>query len=284
MNPDISINIITFGRSSIYSLINKLFEQDIDLNYEIIIISEVPLDESKLSDDRIKIYYEPSGKGISYYRNKAILHSTSPIIILLDDDHLPMSNKWLDNLAKPIHDGNEMVTTAGYHIPLGHGYVADSISLLGFPGGGAIGFKDMWHVDNGYTNHITGGNTAISKSLIEDIGGFNESLKFGTEDNYLNCLINERSVKIKYVDDAVILHEPRCSVSSFIKWHIKRGKATYDFKELGRFGGSYVKERMRSFKIIAKRTAFTKYFPMVMFLLFNQYFWNLTGFMKRKYD
>ncbi len=167
----ISVVIITLGRSTLYKLIEKLLAQKINYEYEIVLVTQNPLKENLLKNKRIKIYYKPKGKGISYYRNVGIRHSEGEIIVFIDDDEEPINKHWLRNLTLPIIEKKELVTTAGVRIPLGQGYLADSISYLGFPGGGYIGFKTMWKVDeNGYTSHLCTGNFAIRGSLLKKLG------------------------------------------------------------------------------------------------------------------
>ena len=74
----------------------------------------------------------------------------------IDDDELPKNYSWLYCITEPLIKGEEEVVTAGVDIKLGQGYLTDSISLLGFPGGGAVGFKTMWNVDeNNATIQLT---------------------------------------------------------------------------------------------------------------------------------
>ena len=176
--PKISVIVITLGRESLYKLIEKLLKQEINQTYEIVLVPQNPLKEELLKDKKIRIFYEPLGKGVSYYRNVGIKKSRGDIIAFIDDDEEPFDEKWLRNLVFPIISNKESITTAGVFIPLGQGYIADSISLLGFPGGGAVGFKTMWKVDeNNYTKHLCTGNFAFRKNLIQRIGYFHEEMK-----------------------------------------------------------------------------------------------------------
>jgi glycosyltransferase involved in cell wall biosynthesis len=279
-NPQISVVIVTFGRDSLYSLVKKLSSQKIAEGFEIVIVSEKPLDESLFDRNRVKIFYEPSGKGIPYYRNAGIRHSSGQIIAFIDDDEEPEEH-WLSKITLPLTEGKDDAATSGYRIPLGQGYLADSISLLGFPGGGGIGFRTMWNVDENFcTKHLCTGNFAVRKNLIESVGMFDESLKFGAEDVELA----QKLPKIRYVDDATILHEARSGLLKFIRWQVKRGRSVREFHKLGKLKNSYAGERMSSLKKIIKNAAMTRYFPMVAFLMVNQYLWNSVGYAIESLD
>lgn len=284
MKPKISVVNITLGRSTLYNLIEKLLNQKIDCEYEIVLIPQDLLKEQFLKDRRIRIHYEPLGEGVSYPRNVGVNYSEGEIIVFIDDDEEPIDEYWLRKLSLPIIEGKELATTAGYYIPLGQGYLADSISFLGFPGGGYVGFKTMWNVDErGYTAHLCTGNFAIKKCALKEIGGFNENLKFGTEDVELAEKLRGQFIKIRYIESATVLHESRTGFVNFAKWNIKRGRSIYEFKKLKRLKGKYVNERLNSFKKIMKKSIFTKYFPMVLFLFVSQYFFNLLGYLKEAY-
>jgi len=276
----VSIIIITFGRKNIYDLINSLLNQKIDLiKIQIIIISEVVLEKDKISHDYIKVYYLESGKGLGFYRNRGIDFSEGSILVFIDDDEYISNEYYLINLIAPIISGKESITTSGYLIPLNQGYIADSVSSLGFPGGGSIGFKRMWNVNKkGYTAHICTGNFAIKKEIINSISGFDENLKFGNEDIDLAERLMANNYKIKYIEDATINHFPRKNLIEFIKWHIKRGRAVHEFKKVRKIKNKYYKNRFNSTIFILKKFIFTKFFPMIIFLIIIQYFSNIIGY------
>jgi len=270
--PKISVIIITLCRPTLYKLINNLLNQKIDYEYEIILIPQNSLKKDLLKDKKIKIYPEPLGKGISYYRNIGIKHCKGNIVAFIDDDEIPINEYWLKNLTQPIIEKKELITTAGTYIPLNQGYVADSISFLGFPGGGYIGFKTMWVVDEkDYTVHLCTGNFAINKNILTKLSGFNENLKFGAEDVDLAGKAVKNKIKIKYIEQATVYHEPRRTLNEFIGWQIRRGKSASEFKGTGNLKNNHIKKRITSSIKILRKAFFTKYFPMVVFLISLQY-------------
>lgn len=282
--PVVSVITPTLGRDTLYPLISNLLKQKTDFAYEIVLISQVKLKENLLKNEKVKIFYEPLGKGIAYYRNVGILKSKGGIIVFIDDDELPMDTNWLTNITNLIFKRKETVVTAGVKIKLGQGYLTDCISLLGFPGGGAIGFEIMWPLkEGGYTDHICSGNLAIGKSSLKKVGNFSESFKSGNEDVNLAEKIISNKIKIKYLEETTVYHVARKGLINFIKWNILRGKSAGDYIYSGKNSSGKIVERLSSSLSILKKIIITKplYLPGVLFVMFNQYLWQVAGMLRK---
>jgi len=279
--PVISIIIPTLGRKSLYPLVDNLLKQRIDYEYEIILIPQVKLDENVLEDKRIKLFYEEPGKGFAYYRNIGILNSKGKIIVFIDDDELPIDMLWLYNISKPIMEENEYVVTAGTMIQLKQDYLTDSISLLGFPGGGAVGFETMWPLkEKNYTEHLCSGNLAIKRDILIKIGMFSSELKNGNEDVNLADKLISNNIKIRYEKNATIYHLPRKGFLNFIKWNFLRGKSAAEYlQNSNEKGKGKVNNRIESSKRILSKTITTKYFLGIIFMMLNQYLWQGIGYI-----
>jgi len=275
--PLVSIIIPTLGRDTLYPLVDNLLKQKVNFEFEIVLIPQVEIDKNKLKNKNIKIYFEEPGKGFAYYRNVGVEKSKGEILAFIDDDEMPIDFKWLENLAKPIISKKEHVVTSGVKIKLGEGYLTDCISLLGFPGGGAIGFRTMWEVDeNNYTKHLCSGNLAIRKKLIENLGKFDNSLKSGSEDVSLGDKLVDENINIKYVGEATVYHVSRKGFFKFIKWNFLRGKSATEYMKVHKNKGK-VSGRLASSKKILKKLIKTKYFIGVLFLMVNQYLFQTLG-------
>jgi len=280
----VSVIIPTLGRETLYPLIDNLLKQKATFSYEIIIIPQVKLDESKLKDKKIKVFYEQLGKGFAYYRNVGIKRSKGDIIAFIDDDEMPKDHQWLNNITRPIREGKEKVVTAGVKIKLGQGYLTDSISFLGFPGGGAIGFRTMWSVDkNNYTRHLCSGNLAIKKSILKKVRNFTNKMKNGNEDVNLADKLISKKIAIKYLEEATVYHIARKGLISFIKWNYLRGKSAGDYLSSNKTDGKIL-NRLKSSGKILNQVTLTKpwYLPGVLFTMFNQYLWQTIGIISRK--
>lgn len=279
----VSIVIITLVRESLYSLVEMLLEQSTDFSYEIVVIPHKAFDKEKLNCEKVNVYPQEDGKGLSLYRNKGVKKAKGEIVVFIDDDEIPKNTHWLELLVKPILNREVLVTTAGTDIPLRQGYFADSISLLGYPGGAALGFKALWQVDyKGYTKHLCTGNFAIKKSLFEDLGAFDESLKSGAEDVFLSHQIEKNAHKIKFIEEATIEHAARKSLLEFVKWHFVRGKAIAEYSKLQLIAAKDVGRLFRILRLIIKKSFLTPYFPMVLLLWPIQYLCQSMGLIYAK--
>ncbi|MDO8460586.1 MAG: glycosyltransferase [Nanoarchaeota archaeon] len=284
MNKEMLVSVIipTLGRETLYPLVEKLLEQKTKFNYEIVIVPQVKLKENLLRNKRIKIFYEPLGKGFAYYRNIGIKKSGGEIISFIDDDEMPIGNKWLNNLVKPILENNEKVVTSGYKIKLGEEYLTDSISLLGFPGGGAIGFRNMWGVNSeDYTEHICTGNMSIKKEVISKLGGFDISLKFGNEDVDLGDRLIFNNIKIKYIEEATVYHAPRRGFINFAKWNFLRGRSAAEYLSKRR-GKNKIYHRFNSSLIIINKNYKSILILGILFMMFFQYVFQLLGYINQR--
>jgi len=159
-------------------------------------------------------------------------------------------------------------------------FLGDSISALGFPGGGSVGFDKIWRVDaEGYTNHITSCNFAAQREIFHKYGMFDESFPFpGGEDPELSYRWTRKGVKIKYCPDIIVYHKPRKNLKSFIRWMIIRGRSSYLFKQKVDEVGSFIGLRIWSTKNIIKKFAFTPNIILILPLIllsFALQYWGL---------
>lgn len=282
--PLISVIIPTLVRDNLYRLVAALLKQQCPYSYEIILIPQKPFIKEKLADEKIHIYPAEANLGVSYYRNQGIAHARGTIIAFIDDDEMPQDKHWLKFLVEPIAEKKARVTTAGSFIPLKQGYIADSISLLGYPGGAALGFSKIWDVDeNNFTGHLCSGNFAAEKSLLVQLGCFADALKQGKEDVFLSDRLAAEKINVTYFPKATVNHLPRKNIIEFARWHIQRGKAIFEYKQLKSIDTAKIKSTLRVAGEAIKASAFTKYFPLVLILLFLQNICQLLGFYLMKF-
>lgn len=277
---EVSVLIPTLGRDTLYALVNSLLKQKTSFDYEIVLLPQRPLFEDRIRNKKIRFKYEKEGKGFAYYRNALVKLAKGNILVWIDDDELPMNANWLEKIAKPILQGGERVTTAGVKIELGEGYTTDSISLLGFPGGGAVGFEVMWFVDDkGYTRHLCSGNFAIDRKILTRLGNFTLRLKSGSEDVDLAEKIAKQNIKIKYEKEATVYHVSRKGYFNFVKWNFLRGKSAAQYLRQKKSDSKKVGGRLSSSIRILARVLKTEYFFGVLFMMVTQYFWQTMGYL-----
>ena len=162
--------------------------------------------------------------------------------------------------------------------------LGDSISALGFPAGGAIGFDKIWKVDSeGFTNSLSTCNCAIRKNAFEKIGEFDESFPFpGGEDTLLAYDLRKFNYRIKYCPDVVVYHAARNSFRGFLKWQFRRGISSFIFSTKVAKKSSFLSLRIWSTGNILKTYRHHKIFPMVLFMLGIGVFVQFLGFLFAK--
>lgn len=284
-NPAVSVIIISVGRQPLYSLVPAVLEQEAEFDFEVLVIANGPVDTGRLPSDGVRIHFEEVGRGIPCYRNIGNDLAHGRVIVYIDDDEMPPDNGWLSRLAEPVVSGREKVTVGGAFIPQGQGFLADLISLLGYPGGGSLGWRNVWEVNQlGYTDKLCTCNCALDKETLLAVGGFHEDLALGASDLYLGEALMEAGLKIFFVDEATVLHEARGDFSGFLRWQINRGKSVYDLnriRPLRDFNRGHVGGRLRRTWFILKRTFPGRQFVPMIWILFIEYTCHAAGYALR---
>jgi len=168
----------------------------------------------------------PAGRGLGYDRNRAVEACAGDIVVFIDDDCWP-DDGWLTCLLEPLSDPGVSGVMGGVRIAPST-FIGDSISALGFPGGGSAGFAVMFRVDpDGSTDHLSTLNCALRRDVFETVGGFDESMTMGSEDTELSHRITGAGLKMKFQPSAVVEHQARADLGEFARWFFRRGRGAY---------------------------------------------------------
>jgi len=105
-NPFISVIIRSYNRLSyVIKLINRCLEQDYD-NFEIVVIEQSDLNQWKKHkrelcsmDQKIRLI-RAKPQGSAGARNLGVFIANGDVVLLMDDDDLPVNNKWISSHAK----------------------------------------------------------------------------------------------------------------------------------------------------------------------------------------
>jgi len=262
-----SINIITYNRlDDLKKTLSSILKQ-IDDECEIVLVDNSPNLETRkyieqLQNPAIK-YFKNDINRIAVARNIGIKNSKGKYIVSLDDDCIAHS-KWFENIKKcSIRDA----VIGKVRIPKST-FLGDSISALGFPAGGNLGFEKMWKVDqSGHTSHLSFCNCIFRKKLVEKVGNMDENFRYGAEDTEFARRLAIKGYKIKYVPEITVFHKPRKDLMGFIRWHLVRGRSNYYLKKKVKKVGNYIKLRIWSSLNILKANKFNKEIVLIPFLL-----------------
>jgi GT2 family glycosyltransferase len=125
-----------------------------------------------------------------------------------------------------------------------------AVALLGFPGGGALGFHRVWRVDeSGRTNSFSSCNLAFRKEVFEALGGFNERFPVaGGEDTVLARRAVERGMLIRYNPAQVVYHVEKHSLRDFLRWQLVRGRGNFYIRRHVPEVGGYLKLRVWTYR------------------------------------
>ena len=221
MTCDASIIVPTRNRADILEQsLPLMLAQDVgSQSYEIVVVSdgfEDPTAEviGSLNSSMIKFAELDKPSGPAAARNRAISMADGRILVFLDDDSLIRSDFLGLHLA---HHGDEIrnLIVTGPIIDVNH--VPDFNSTA------RAGWRDR------HWNPFPTGNASVQKSLVEDVGGFDESFKkYGWEDPELYARLEKAGIAKKFDFGAPIYHyKPHAetaSLSARLKLEHMRGE------------------------------------------------------------
>ena len=264
-NQKISVVICAYNAAHWISGILTSLKKQTFTDFEVVVVNDGSTDSTAQVAQAAgaRVINRPH-EGLSSTRNAGINNAKADIVAIIDADCYADKN-WLDEIYKEISKG-ETVVTGNTKIPKST-FLGDCISGLGYPGGGHLGFHNMWPVKQGYTNHLAGGNCAFRKEVIQKLGAFNPRLTITGDDVFLSMKILKAGHKIKYNPKMFMWHQPRKDLRSFISWHYTRGKGNYALKrEVGSFAKFY-KLRIWSAKNMIREYKLSPKLPVMLVLL-----------------
>lgn len=258
----------------------SLLKQTID-DFEVLVID----DNSSfnhydiLTDKRFRIIYKKYNSGPAECRNIGVTHAKHNIIFLTDSD-CELAPDTLERVIENM-EGNYII--AGNTITKVKTFFGKAVALLGFPGGGIVGFDNVWKVDNhGFTDSMSSCNVAMKKEVFRAVGEFDITFPVpGGEDIVFAKMAIKKGFKIKYSHDQIVYHAERSGLKEFISWQITRGRGNYHIKKkLGNISG-FFKLRLWSFKNSLFKSGLY-YAPIVFFLIIFSIFFQIKGYWLEK--
>lgn len=230
-----------------------------------------------------KLIQLQQNRGPAYCRNMGTKNARGEILVFTDSDCC-VDRYWLEQIQKHLSQ-NDTEALMGSIVLRPSTFLGDSISALGFPAGGAIGFDKIWKVDQkGFTDSLSSCNCAMKKDIFWEVGGFDESFPYpGGEDSFLAYNLRRMNYRIRYCPDVLVYHGARDSFWDFLKWQFRRGESSFIFSTKVSNRKNFLSLRIWSTGNIIRYYCRDKKFPMVLFLLGTSLFLQFIGFLFAKH-
>lgn len=236
----VSVIVCTYnGENRIRDCLEALIIQDYPKDrYEIIVVDDGSTDGTNeiVSEYPVKVIKHKKNLGICSARNTGLHNANGTIVVYTDDDCTP-KRSWLENLVKFYRD--DVVAVGGLTVPFSCNTITEKyMAETGYGNPAPLEFgksknplyrflvylKDMFFPVTATSNPlievytIYTSNASFRKNILEQIGGWDEDLKFGGDTEI--CLrIHKKLVgkKILFTNKAKIIHKHHTSFIKFLK-------------------------------------------------------------------
>lgn len=249
MTPQISVIIPSYNPDG--ALLERLYRSLLAqhfADFEVILVDDGSdrADYGFIADPRFRILRGQEHRGPAACRNTGAAAAQSPYLFFTDTD-CELHPDTLAHTIRIIADENAI---AGNTITRVETRFGRAVALLGFPGGGILGFDRVWRVDpDGRACSFSSCNLAIKRDVFDAMGRFDESFPVaGGEDTVLARRMVEAGRRIRYLPEQIVYHVEKRRLRDFIRWQITRGRGNYHIhRKVGRVGG-YLRLRVWTFK------------------------------------
>ena len=232
----ISLVICTYNRSgylpgSLESINLQTIDKDL---FEVVVIDNASTDDTahivqKYIDQNPQVnirYVYEQNKGLSFARNRGIAEAKSTLIAYVDDDVI-LTPDYLKELIVFFDQHPQAAGAGGKVIPKyesGSEPVWMSKYLAGFVGNVNHGTEIKRFTPE--MKYPAGCNMIYKKEILLKAGGFNNDLKFRSDDKYIFYKVREVSGEIYYLPDAWLYHyidSYRLDIKNFKTLFLKTG-------------------------------------------------------------
>jgi glycosyltransferase involved in cell wall biosynthesis len=240
--PDVLVSVVvrSFKRSeALKELVARLREQSFP-TFEVVILeqSEDPAivrDLEALGDPRIRVVVAPP-QNPPAARNEAVRHARGEIILLIDDDDLPIGSDWIERHAKNYEDPDCMGVVGRLVADPEHMRSPRFPHVVRFFAMRYTLFMDTVTLAHNTVrkegiDFLIGSNASVRKSLLLRIGGWDEGIPMNEEQSFAIKFARQKHGGEKFVFDPTALMWRRTDVPGGLNrragddWHMRELEA-----------------------------------------------------------
>ena len=247
--PTITLVIPSYNapREHLERLYRSLLAQTLE-DFEAVFVDDASREDhyDLLRDPRIRILRREKNQGPAVCRNAGVADARAPLLFFTDTDCALAP----DTLERAVRHLEHSDATVGDTVTETRTMFGRAVALLGFPGGGCIGFHNVWRVSpEGLAASFSSCNVAFHKTVFEEMGRFDESFPVpGGEDTVLARRMNDAGKRLRYVPEQIVYHVERRGWKNFLRWQVLRGRGNYHIKKHVPEVGSYLRLRLWTFR------------------------------------
>lgn len=265
--------------ATLHVLLSSLSCQSFE-DFETLLVDDGSRDESvRIAESyACRVLPMPTNRGPARCRNEGARAAQGEVLAFTDSD-CEVAPNWLERMDHRLRE-RDTDAIMGRLVLRPSTFLGDSISALGFPAGGSVGFEKIWKVDpSGFTDSLSSCNCAVRKDLFHEIGGFDETFPYaGGEDSLFAYQLKKAGYTIRFCPDIVAYHGARDSLRSFLRWQFRRGQSSYIFSTKVHEKRDYMALRLWSTANILRSSLGDRKFPVVVSLLALSFLLQMTGF------
>jgi len=223
--PTVSIIVpVRNGEATIPALLESLTKLDYDRDkLEFHIVDGHSTDKTT---DIVKQYpvklITQDGKGLNAARNTGVRNSQSEIIAFTDSDCIVPAN-WVRNIVKNFNDSQ--IGCAGGSIKGCNGdFLSDYADNSFMPVLRIFKKREVLDSIKLLSRYPAGCNMAFRRKAVEDVGGFDESIRHAFDEDELIERICKAGYKMVLDPDCLVLHRHRSSLKELLKQNFGYGR------------------------------------------------------------
>lgn len=250
-------------------------------DFEVLVVDDgsTRADYRLLRDPRFRVIRLERNQGPGLARNHGVALARCERIYFTDADCAPAPGT-LERVVASL-ECEDLV--AGDTITRARSFFGRSVACLGLPGGGAVGFHNVWKVDEqGYALSLSTCNLGLTRRAFLLVGGFDATLPVPSgEDTLFAQKALSLGLRIKYDPAQVVWHAERSTWEAFMAWQINRGR-----------GGFHLVRRLGLLRLLAScrpqvlgqvlYRAGLRHGPLVLFLMLASLVLLLLGYLRER--